>query len=150
MVSKAIQPETLSEKLIGRWESVGQKIVSLAEEITESKFEYRPVDGVRSCADVLRHVAFWNVYVADRARGKKGEDTANELAKEGFSSKKQILNALKRSNMDALSALKEHRAGLNPEMAEMLVTFIEHNCEHYGQLVVYARLNGMVPPASRG
>jgi uncharacterized damage-inducible protein DinB len=34
-------------------------------------------------------------------------------------------------------------------MAEMLVTFIEHNSEHYGQLVVYARLNGIVPPASR-
>ena len=32
----------------------------------------------------------------------------------------------------------------------MVVTFIEHNCEHYGQLVVYARLNQIVPPASRG
>jgi uncharacterized damage-inducible protein DinB len=150
MVMKAIQPETLSEKLIGRWESVGQKIASLAEEIPESKFDYRPIDGVRSCADVLRHVAFWNVYVADRARGKKGDDTANELPKKEFSSKQQILSALKRSNADALGALKEHRSGLNQDMAEVLVTFIEHNCEHYGQLVVYARLNGMIPPASRG
>jgi uncharacterized damage-inducible protein DinB len=32
---------------------------------------------------------------------------------------------------------------------EMLATFIEHTTEHYGQLVVYARLNGIVPPASR-
>jgi uncharacterized damage-inducible protein DinB len=150
MATKAIQPETLSERLVGRWESVGQKIASLAEEFPESKFDYRPIDGVRSCADVLRHVAFWNVYVADRARGKKGDDTANELPKKEFSSKKQILSALKRSNADALSAMKHHKSGLNPEMAEMLVTFIEHNCEHYGQLVVYARLNGMVPPASRG
>lgn len=150
MATKAIQPETLSEKLIGRWETVGQKMVNLAEEIPESKFEYRPVDGVRSCADVLRHVAFWNIYVADRAGGKRGEDAGNELAKEEFSSKKQILDALKRSNADALSALKEHRSGLNPEMTEMVVTFIEHNCEHYGQLVVYARLNRIVPPASRG
>ena len=150
MATKAIQPETVSEKLIGRWESVGQKIVSLAEEIPENSFEYRPIDGLRSCADVLRHVAFWNLYVADRARGKKGEDTANELSKEEFSSKKQIVSALKKSNTDALSALKERRSGLNPETAEMLVTFIEHNCEHYGQLVVYARLNGIVPPASRG
>jgi uncharacterized damage-inducible protein DinB len=150
MATKAIQPETLSEKLIGRWESVGQKIASLAEEIPESKSDYRPIDGVRSCADVLRHVAFWNVYVADRARGKKGDDTANELPKNEFSSKQQILSALKRSNADALSALKEYRSGLNQDMAEVLGTFIEHTCEHYGQLVVYARLNGMIPPASRG
>jgi len=150
MATKAIQPEILSEKLIGHWESVGEKIVDLAEEIPESKFEYRPIDGVRSCGDVLRHVAFWNIYVAERARGKKGEDTANELSKKEFSSKNQILNALKRSNTDALGALKEQESGLNPEMAEMLVTFIEHNSEHYGQLVVYARLNGIVPPASRG
>ena len=39
---------------------------------------------------------------------------------------------------------------LSPEAAELLVSFIEHNCEHYGQLVVYARLSGIVPPASRG
>jgi len=37
---------------------------------------------------------------------------------------------------------------LSAESAELLVTFIEHNCEHYGQLVVHARLNGIVPPAS--
>jgi len=34
--------------------------------------------------------------------------------------------------------------------ADTLVSFIEHSGEHYGQLVVYARLNGIVPPASRG
>jgi hypothetical protein len=88
--------------------------------------------------------------VGARARGKKGDDTANELPKEEFSTKKQILNAFERSNTDVLGALKEHTSGLTPEIAEMLVTFIEHNCEHYGQLVVYARLNGIVPPASRG
>jgi hypothetical protein len=35
-------------------------------------------------------------------------------------------------------------------MAETVITFIEHNCEHDGQLVVYGRLNGIIPPASRG
>lgn len=150
MATKAIQQDTVSEKLVGRWEVVGQKIAALAEEIPETKFEYNPVDGIRTCADVLRHVAFWNFYVADRARGKKAEDTANELSKDEFSSKKQILSALRRSNTDALTALREHRSDLSPEVAEMLVSFIEHTSEHYGQLVVYARLNKIVPPASRG
>jgi hypothetical protein len=34
--------------------------------------------------------------------------------------------------------------------ADTIVSFIEHSGEHYGQLVMYARLNGIVPPASRG
>lgn len=52
------------------------------------------------------------------------------------------------SAAEAADARKENVSGLSPEM--MAVTFIEHNCEIYGQLVVYARLNQIVPPASRG
>lgn len=150
MATKAIQPETVSTKLVRRWEQVGQKLAALAAEVPENKFDYSPVDGARTFADVLRHVAFWNGHVADSAHGRKGDDTANELPNGEFSTKARIVEALKQSVADASYALKEHSSGLSPEMAEMLVTFIEHNCEHYGQLVVYARLNGIIPPASRG
>ena len=150
MAVKAIQSETLSDKLVDRWEQVGQKLVTMAEAIPEDKLDYRPVEGVRSFAEVLRHVAFWNGYVADRARGETADDTQNELPADKFFSKKQILDALKESTADALAALKKHESELSAELAEMLVMFIEHNCEHYGQLVVYARLNGIVPPTSRG
>ncbi len=150
MATKAIQPDLLSTKLIGRWEQVGQKLATLAAEFPEDKFEFRPVDGVRTFGDVLRHVAFWNRYVADSARGKKGDDVANELPKKDLQTKKKIVDALTRSIAQVSDALKEHESGLNPELTEMLVMFIEHNCEHYGQLAVYARLNRIVPPASRG
>jgi uncharacterized damage-inducible protein DinB len=150
MVTKAVQQGTVSARLIDRWEHVCQKLVALAEEVPEIKFEYRPVDDVRTFADVLRHVAFWNRYVADSATGRKGDDTANEFPRDEFPTKSQNLEALKRTAADATEALKGNRSGLSPEMTEMLVTFIEHNCEHYGQLVVYARLNGIIPPDSRG
>jgi uncharacterized damage-inducible protein DinB len=150
MVTKPIQPATVSDKLIDRWEQVCQKLAALAEEFPESKFDYQAADGVRTFADVLRHVAFWNQYVADSARGRKADDSANELPKDRFSTKKQILAELRRSAADALDALRASLSDLKPETAELVITFIEHNCEHYGQLVVYARLNGVVPPASRG
>ena len=150
MAGKAIQSETLSDKLIDRWEQVGQKLVTMAEAIPEDKLDYRPVPGVRTFGEVLRHVAFWNRYVADRAGGGRGDDTANELPTDKFFSRKQIVDALKESTADAVAALNKQEPELSAEIAEMLVTFIEHNCEHYGQLVVYARLNGIVPPASRG
>jgi uncharacterized damage-inducible protein DinB len=150
MATKPIQQATVSSKLIERWEQTSQKLAGLAEEIPENKFDYKPGEDVRSVAAVLRHVAFWNRYVADSARGKKVDDSGNELPRAEFSSKTQILKALEGSAADAGEALKQHSSSLSPETAEMLVTFIEHTCEHYGQLVVYARLNGITPPASRG
>jgi len=99
-------------------------------------------------AGVLRQVAFWNRYVADSARERKAHDTANELPNGELSTKARIVAALKRSTTDASEARKAHKSGLSPEMVEMLATFMEHNCEHYGQLV-YARLNGGTPPTSR-
>ena len=149
MATKVVQQGTVSAILIGRWEQVCQKLTALAEEVPENKFDYRPVQVVRTFADVLRHVAFWNQYVADSARGRKGADMANELPRDGYSTKTRIVDALKRSAADAADALKGNASGLSPKMSEMVVTFIEHNCEHYGQLVVYARLNQIVPPASR-
>jgi uncharacterized damage-inducible protein DinB len=150
MATTVVPQQTISTKLITRWEQVSDKLAALAEEISANKFDYKPAEHVRSFAEVLRHIAFWNRYVADSARGKKADDTANELPKKEFSTKAQILDALKRSAKDAAAALKESRSGLSPETTEMLISFIEHNCEHYGQLVVYARLNSIVPPASRG
>jgi len=150
MATKATQMDVMSNKLIGHWEQAGQKLAALAEEIPESKFEFRPLDRVRSVGDILRHVAFWNRYVADSARGKKADNGANELPKEKFSTKKQVMDALNGSLAETTEALKELKGGLSPEITDMVVSFIEHNSEHYGQLAVYARLNRIVPPASRG
>ena len=148
MSTKAVQQDVLSTKLRGRWEQVGQKLLALAEEVPASKFDYRPVKEARSFAEVFRHVAFWNRYVAEVARGQKSDDSGNEISKEQYATKRQILEALKHSFTDATDVLK-NSPNLSADTAEMLVTFIEHNCEHYGQLVVYVRLNGIIPPASR-
>jgi uncharacterized damage-inducible protein DinB len=150
MATKIAQQETVSTKLIGRWEQVCQKLAALAEEIPANKFGYKPLDGVRTVAEILRHAAFWNLYVADAVRGKKGNDSDNELSAEQFATKKQIIDALTSSASDVAKALREAPGELRPETVETLVAFIEHNCEHYGQLAVYARMNKIVPPASRG
>ena len=150
MATKIAPQEMVSAKVIGRWEQVAQKLVALAEAFPESKFDFKPMEDVKSIAEVLRHVAFWNQYVADTARGNTADDTANELPKAKYPTKASIVNALQHSFSDATGALKEISPGLRPELLETLLTFIEHNCEHYGQLVVYARLNKIVPPASRG
>jgi len=150
MATKIAQQETVSTKLIGRWEQVCQKLAALAEEIPANKFGYKPLDGVRTVAEILRHAAFWNLYVADAVRGKKGNDSDNELSAQQFATKKQIIDVFTSSASDVAKALSEASGELRPETVETLVAFIEHNCEHYGQLAVYARMNKIVPPASRG
>ena len=150
MSTKTAQESTISTKLLSRWEQVGQKLASLAEAIPEATYEFRPAEGLRTVGDVLRHVAFWNQYVAGTLRGSGPDDSANELPKAGYASKARIVDALKGSTADAAAAIGERDGGLDPQMAETVVSFIEHTSEHYGQLVVYARLEGIVPPSSRG
>jgi uncharacterized damage-inducible protein DinB len=152
MTAKTAQKETLGTKLISRWEQSGAKLERLAEELPAEEWESKPVDNVRTFAAVLRHVAFWNQYVAATARGTKFDDSPNELPRNQYASKANVIAALKSSTAEAAAAFREREqaGGLEGETAELVVTFLEHTAEHYGQLVVYARLNGIVPPASRG
>ena len=87
------QKETPATILIGRWEQAGRKLTALGQEFPAEKYESTLVKGTRTVADVLRHVAFWNQYVADSARGKKADDTANELPKAEYSGKTRIIDA---------------------------------------------------------
>jgi uncharacterized damage-inducible protein DinB len=150
MNARAIPQLDFSAKLVSQWEQVSSKLQAIAEAIPAQKFDFRPTEEVRTVAEVLRHVAFWNLYVADTLRSRKTDSSANELPKESYATKQQIVGALKDSASQAADGLRDGSSALSAEAAEMVVTFIEHNCEHYGQLAVYARLNNIVPPASRG
>ena len=141
------QEEAVAAMLAERWEHAAKKIERLAEELPAEKFESRPVEGIRSPAEVLRHVAFWNQYVADTLRGKKAEDSQNELPAAEYKSKAKVLEVLRGTAKEAAAALKKQSSG---KTAELVLPFIEHTSEHYGQLAVYARMMGVIPPASRG
>lgn len=149
MATKAQQGSTLANFLADRWEQGSRKTADLAEALPDKKLEWQPVEGGRTYGGVLRHVAFWNQYVADRLNGKPGNETANELAIAEYPTKERVLEALARTSREVAAALRKQPSGAVDKI-ELAVTFIEHNSEHYGQLAVYARLMGVVPPASRG
>ena len=149
MTAKSAPGKTISTVLIEQWEQAGRKLVALAEAIPENRYDWRPADDLRTVADVLRHVAFWNRYAAAIAEGKQADDQANELPRKEFATRTKILEAVRQSLSDAAQALRRLQT-VDPAAAETVVSFIGHNAEHYGQLAVYARLNAIVPPASRG
>jgi len=135
--------------LAARWTEIGDKIVKLAEECPADHYEFRPVPEVRSFGDQLRHVAFWNEYVQKTIKGESANGDANELPRDAFPTKQKVVRALRSSFDDVSSEISKRSELLKSSELDTLVSFIEHTGEHYGQLVVYSRLNGMVPPASR-
>ena len=148
MNAKAAQEHQFSTMLTKQWEQINDKIAVLAEEFPEEKYEFSPADGTRTFGGVLRHLAFWNQFVANSVRGIKTDETLNELPARECPTKAQLVKALKKSAEEATASLKV-RAELEPATAELCATFTQHSSEHYGQLVVYYRLSGLVPPASR-
>ncbi len=139
----------MRDVLIARWSELADKIVKLAEELPEDKYEYRPAPEVRSFADHLRHVAFWNTYVQKTLRREKADGDGNELPRDTFPTKSKIVVVL-RNSFDAIAS-QISKWSEPPDKADVdtLVSFLEHNGEHYGQMALYFRLNGLVPPASR-
>jgi hypothetical protein len=78
---------TLRDVLLKHWSEIGDKVVKMAEDFPEDKYEFKPNPAVRSFADNLRHVAFWNDYVAKSARGEKADAKQNELSKAQYATK---------------------------------------------------------------
>ena len=149
-VQTAKPEQKTRDVLLKHWTEIGEKVVQLAEQFPEDKYEFRPVAGVRTFGDQLRHVAFWNDFVAKSARGEKPDGKLNELPKAQYATKAAVVKALKDSLADATTQLKTGPATPSATLTDLWVSFTEHSGEHYGQMVVYYRLNGIVPPASRG
>ncbi len=146
-MSRAVVTTPWSEVAIARWSEIGDKVVQLAEEFPEDKYEARPTQEVRSFAEQLRHVAFWNDHFCKALRREDSDGSANELSREKYPTKAKILGALRKS----FDAVKAELSSGGREVSDLdgLITYVGHNGEHYGQLVVYYRLNGLIPPVSR-
>jgi len=132
--------------LVARWEAASRKFIELAEAIPEDKAETELISNTRSYMGVLRHVGYWNCYVADSLHGRKAHDSGNELSRDDYPDRTQVLRELERSSKDIRDGI-----GLNSNdnWLDLVLMGLEHLNEHYGQLAVYARLLGIIPPASR-
>lgn len=148
MTAKTAEKNALTV-ITGRWEESSRKLATLAGVFPAENYETKPVDGVRTFGATLRHVAFWNQYVSEALRGKNPDGTANELSGKEYVTKVAIVAALEKSAAEVTALLKGAKE-LDPDTIETVISFIEHTSEHYGQLAVYARWQGIVPPASRG
>ena len=138
-------PPTPQERLARSWNSVHKKLIDMAEDFPEDKYDYKAHPDVRSFGEELMHVAQVNAVIGQRAGGREDSfgKIFGEIAEDyKYTSKADTVAKLKKSVEDC-------EAAVNTEDNSRLIGILEHAGEHYGKLVVYYRVNGLVPPATR-
>lgn len=147
------------DETLAAWNEVGGKLIAMAQDFPEDKYDYKPTPETRTFRAQLLHVAGSNYYFLEPVAGKKMGDAENDPNPANYKTKAAVVAYLKKSFDDGAALIKqggdaglakEIRAGRNMHRAQAWWTVATgHGAEHYGQLVVYYRLNKMVPPASR-
>ena len=125
---------------------VQEKVVSLAEAIPADKYGWRPSAGVRSVSEVFMHVASAN-YFYGRNFGVEAPAGLRDWEKT-VTTKADVITKLKAS-FDALAAGMAKADLSQADKANAALTIITHGHEHLGQMIAYARSNGVVPPWSK-
>lgn len=133
------------------------QITALANAFTEEQYDWRPAEGVRSVGEVILHTASANYFLVSML-GFAIPSDVDMAGMEKIKGKQQILDALNKSFAYASEKIaavktedfnKEIDLGFNKltTVATMMVV-LEHTGEHKGQLIAYARSNGITPPWS--
>jgi len=161
-------PLTIAQVLDRQFSGVERDIVPAAEEMPEEKYSFVPSQGeykgVRNFREQVRHVAATNFLVFAAILGEKPpiEIGRQENGPEAVKSKADVVKLLKDSfayGHRALATINESNltawidspfgAGNQATRLGLAVLSVGHAFDHYGQMVEYLRLNGIIPPASR-
>ena len=154
-------PKSIAESVSGTLQFAEGNFIGLAEAMPEDKYSYIPTfgkfDGVRSFGEQVKHVACAQFAFFNEFEGKKppegcekgGHDPAKSKAelikylKDSFDYSNRVLATLTVKN--ALDRVEGRYAGPNTKLGISVIA-VWHITDHYGQLVEYLRLNGIVPP----
>ena len=150
---------TPSQAILEQWNDIGRKLIAMAEDFPEDKYEYKPAPESRTFAAMLLHVSGSMYYFTDPAQGQKPR-YPDDPKRDNLQSKAQVVAFVKQSVADGADTIKKKGdKGLTESvniggshlyrLDDLAYGLIEHSGEHYGQLVVYYRINSMVPPESR-
>jgi hypothetical protein len=148
-----------SAAVLEQWNDIGRKIIAIAEDLPEDKYDFKPNPDSRTFVQQLLHVAGSMYYFTDPAQGQKPR-YPDDPKRDELKTKTQIVAFVKKCVADGADVIKaKGDAGMATAVnaggtrltgiAELAYGLNEHTGEHYGQLVVYYRINGMVPPESR-
>jgi hypothetical protein len=158
------RPKTILDSINVTWVDEQKDFIALAEEMPEGKWDFKPTRGefkdVRTFGEMVKHVACANEGFAKEMHGAAPPEGCEKGGPNPAKTKAQTMKYLRDSFQmlnDEFSSIDEKTelqpvdgpyGGPNTRLG-MTVLAAWHVADHYGQLVEYVRMNGIVPPASR-
>ena len=164
---KPPQHDTITEALDSWIVNAEKHVVPVAEAMPDDKYSFAPAQssgefkGVRTFAQQVKHLAANNYWMAALIRGNKANaEMYNETGPDSVKTKAEIMEYLRGSFAalhEAVLTIESNNAAEPVANAiswqktrlSFAVDAVAHSFDHYGQLVEYLRMNGIVPPDSR-
>jgi uncharacterized damage-inducible protein DinB len=158
-LAQAAPANPITQSLRDAWSGAKTNVRRSADVMPEAKYNFKPVDGVRTYGAILAHVAGASYEFCSAAKGEKTPHAEDEFEKSA-KTKADIVKALDGAIAycdDVYKSLDDAKAaqivigafgGPKGARAALLVGNTGHFMEHYGNLVTYLRINGLVPPSS--
>jgi uncharacterized damage-inducible protein DinB len=152
-----------SEEMLDRWNDIGNKLVAMAQDFPEDKYDFKLQKDQRTFALNLLHAAALDFVLIRRVSGSNiGPDfgEGDNPTRDAFKTKADVVKFVQEAVADGAQVIQQQGdAGLDKTSkffgnrmahnSSIWMFAIEHSGEHYGQLVVYYRANNLVPPDSR-
>ncbi|MGH7427427.1 MAG: DinB family protein [Candidatus Methylomirabilaceae bacterium] len=149
-------PSGVRGDMIAQLDDAAGKIQQLAEAIPQDKYTWRPGAGVRSMSEAFMHVAGGNYYLMTFAGVPAPAGTSENM--DAITDRAKVIDNLKRSFAHARAAIvaasdadldkPTEMFGQKTTFRGVFMTEVAHAHEHLGQLIAYARMNGITPPWS--
>src|ERR1700676_2747624 len=157
-----------SAALLKQWNEIGRKLIAMAEDFPEDKYDFKAAPSTGTFAERMIHGAAANYFFTNLALGQK-PPSEEDPPRAQFRNKAAIVAYVNKSFADGARAIKSKGdkglsalvidpfaedvpASANKEqirLGDLAFGMVEHSGEVYGQLAVYYRVAGMIPPESR-
>src|SRR5580700_9065515 len=151
-----------SEEMLNMWNDIGNKLIAMAQDFPEDKYDFKLQKDERTFALNLLHAAALDFVLIRRISGSNlGPDfgEGDNPSRDIFKTKADVVKFVQEAVADGAKVIQQQGdAGLDntakpfgnrlAHNSYLWTVAIEHSGEHYGQLVVYYRANNLVPPDS--
>lgn len=152
---EAAAASSAKDEAVRLFDDAANKLVRLAEAIPAEKYTWRPGEGVRSVSEVFLHVAGGNFSIPRRLGATPPEGFNPQGYDKSTTDKAKVIEALKQSiehvrkayaGVSDLEKTAPWFGGRQATMREIMFFLDTHEHEHLGQMIAYARMNGITPP----
>ena len=131
-----------SKALASAWNRIKRLNTAAAQAMPDANYSFKPTPAVRSFGEIVGHLANEHYLICSDVKGEANPQKATDFEKK--TTKADLVKALNDSY-----AYCEGVAARDEKGFANLLANVTHDSEHYGNLVTYLRINGIVPPSSQ-